>query len=77
MSGAGSGSPVNIGDFPSSQIPIPSMNLATLDVCSRKVDGTITNEKGFNGDILNFLWYKGSESLYVNASGNIDNTLSQ
>jgi len=60
---------VPVGDFSSSEIPFPDMSEATLDLCSQKSYGTSDSVEGFNGDILNLLWYRGAEALYVNASG--------
>jgi hypothetical protein len=60
---------VPVGDFSINQIPMPNMSQATLDLCSQKSYGTSNSEEGFNGDILNLLWYTGAEALYANSSG--------
>jgi hypothetical protein len=70
VNGTGGMSRIPIGDFASNQIPFPPMNDATLDLCARKTYGTSNDEAGFTGDILDLLWYKGAEGLYVNSSGN-------
>ncbi len=58
---------VSVGNFSTNQIPFPNMSQATLDLCSQKDEGTSNSIEGFNGDILNLLWYTGAEALYVNA----------
>jgi hypothetical protein len=60
---------VPVGDFSSYEIPIPDMSEATLDLCSQKSYGTLDSVDGFNGDILNLLWYRGVDVLNANASG--------
>jgi hypothetical protein len=48
-------------------------NELTVDICSTMVSGSSTRNSSIDGnyDMMNFMWYKGDESLFQNSSGNI------
>ena len=52
--------PIYFGDFVTENLPIANGTDGTLRLCS-------TGSSNF--DAMNFIWFQGSESLFVNASG--------
>ena len=60
-------------DFGSGEYLSNDMGNVEIMLCSRRVGGTssiILAEEG-NYDVLNFMWFKGSEGLYVPTGGNV------
>ena len=61
----------NFGDFSAGNNLFADINNAAVDICSTRENGLSTRNSAKDGnyDVLNFLWYKGAEILYVNSSG--------
>ena len=59
------------GDFSSGITLFADINNAAIDICSTRNSGLSTRNSAKDGyyDVLNFLWYKGAETLFVNALG--------
>lgn len=53
------------GDIAAGKILFPSKTGTSLDFCGRVSDNTISG----NYDMLNFLWFVGTEHLYSNTTG--------
>ena len=61
----------NFGDFSAGIALFADINNAAIDICSTRNNGLSTRNSAKDGnyDVLNFLWYKGTETLFVNALG--------
>ena len=59
------------GDFSSGITLFADINNAAIDICSTRNNGLSTRNSAKDGnyDVLNFLWYKGTETLFANSSG--------
>ena len=68
-------SQVNFGDFTSGKVILPNMSSITLDLCSQKNYETMDSVNGFNGDILNLLWFRGVAGLYSNTTSKFSSSI--
>ena len=58
---------VYFGDFTTGHL-FSDMNTNQIQLCSTTSSGTDSIENEGNYDMLNFIWFKGSEGLYVPTS---------
>ncbi len=60
------------GDYPT-RLLIEYTNELTVDIWSTMISGSSTRNSSIDGnyDMMNFMWYKGDESLFQNSSGDI------
>ena len=56
-------------DFSSGKYLFSDMNNVELMLCSRRVEWSNTLYGRGNYDLMNFMWFKGSEGLYVPTGG--------
>ena len=61
---------VYFGDFTTGHL-FSDMNTGQITLCSTTSDGTNSMGTGGNYDLLNFMWFKGSEGLYVPTGGKL------
>lgn len=59
------------GDFATGKYLFSDPNNIALDLCSTKVSGTSTRDSAKDGyyDIMNVLWFKGSDGIYTITGG--------
>mgnify|MGYP000990950221 FL=1 len=63
------------GDFSQGIYLFNDMNNVEITLCSRKSEGTDTSFANFGKyDLMNFVWFKGSEGLYVPSGGKLYDT---
>ena len=67
VNGVGMSSRVYFGDF--STHLFDEMNTDQIQLCSTTTSGADTIIHGGKFDMLNFIWFKGSEGLYVPTGG--------
>ena len=62
------------GDMVSMNLPIPNGDSAALEICGvyDPISPDLINQSQYSHfDAMNFIWFRGSESLYQNSSGKI------
>ena len=58
-------------DFGSGKYLVSDMDNVEITLCSRRVEGTSNIIFYGNYDVMNFMWFKGSEGLYVPTGGKL------
>ena len=66
---------IYFGDFSSGDYLFGDMSNLEITLCSRKLEGSDTNVLNYGVyDLMNFVWFKGSEGLYVPSGGKLHDT---